>query len=107
MTETVLTADGKPAARTTVLKVDGKPTCKTNRLMVDGKPTNEQTTRAPLNGKLRDAQNRLMAGSTGNRAHPHGHLECGLEESRPTPFLGPYDRYIWRCEPGIGGSKQM
>ena len=91
MTETVLIADGKPAARTTVLKVDGKPTCKTNRLMVDGKPTNEQTTRAPLNGKLRDAQNRLMAGSTGNRAHQHGHLECGLEESRPTPFLGPYD----------------
>ena len=56
VTETVLTADGKPAAKTTVLKVDGKPTCKTNRLMVDGKPTNEQTTRAPLNGKLRDAQ---------------------------------------------------
>ena len=56
MTGTVLKADGKPAARTTVLKVDGKPTCKTNRLMVDGKPTNEQTTRAPLNGKLRDAQ---------------------------------------------------
>jgi hypothetical protein len=53
---TVLTADGKPAARTTVLKVDGKPTYRTNRLMVDGKPTSKQTMRAPLNGKLRDAQ---------------------------------------------------
>ena len=27
--------------------------------MVDGKPTSKQTMRAPLNGKLRDAQNRL------------------------------------------------
>ena len=35
--------------------------------------------------------NRLMAGSTGNRAHQRRQLECGLEESRPTPFLGPYD----------------
>ena len=85
---TVLTADGKPAARTNSL--EGRRETDLQDKPLDGRrETDQQADNAGASEReTQRCPKPPAAGSTGNRAHQHRHLECGLEESRPTPFLG-------------------
>jgi hypothetical protein len=91
MTETVLTADGKPADRTNSL--EGRRETDLQDKPLDGRrETDQQADNAgAFEREIQRCPKPPEAGSTGNRAHHHRHLECGLEESRPTPFLGTID----------------
>ncbi len=99
MTGTVLKADGKPAARTNSL--EGRRETDLQDKPLDGRrETDQQADNAGASEReTQRCPNRLTANSTGNRVHQRRHLECGLEESRPTPFLGGDISQTIRVEP--------